>query len=189
MISRKDLFTVALAAIAGYAGGLISARPRAADAAAGGPIRATRFELVDASGKTLGYWGFDHRYEGRLVIAFTGGKSGELAAFGLADQDGFLTLTGTDGKQRAALAVGDGRPSLVLGDEKWSSRVSLGSFGSDAPGPGEDNWGLIFRAPPGEKDLRHPVPAAIGYSRNASGLGWDGSAYIEDSTGKVWKAP
>jgi hypothetical protein len=187
MISRKDLFIVVLAAVSGYAGGFVSARPHGANAVAAGSIRATRFELVDASGKTLGYWGFDHRYEGRLVLAFTGGKSGELAAFGLADRDGFLTLTGTDGKPRATLAVGwHGKPSLALGDDKWWGRVALGFWGSDAPRPEEDRWALVFQGP---GPHAHRIPAAFGYSKNVSGSGWDGSAYMEDSTGKVWKAP
>jgi hypothetical protein len=75
MISKRELVTVLVAAAAGFAGGLASTRPHDAQAADTALIRARRFELVDDSGKTIAYWGFDDRYRGRLVIAFKGAKA------------------------------------------------------------------------------------------------------------------
>ncbi len=190
MITKRYFTVILIAAAAGFAGGLASSKPRDVQAADATVIRARRFELVDDSGKTISYWGFDDRYQGRLVIAFTGGKSGELAGFGLGDQSGFLTLTGTDGRQRARLYVGwHEKPSLVLGDEKWSSRVGLGFTAGDAPSENDDNWALTFWVPHFDVGLRNPIPAEIGYAKNASGTGWDGEVYVKNGAGKVWRAP
>jgi hypothetical protein len=62
-----------------------------------------------------------------------------LAGFGLAEQYRFLTLTGTDGLQRARIQVGwHDKPFIVLGDEKSSARASLGFISGDAPSEEED---------------------------------------------------
>jgi len=187
MVSKKDFVIVILSVISGYGGGVLSMKPHAAEAASQQTTRATRFELVDASGKSVAFWGTDEY--GQVVIAFTGGTKGELAAFGLlSDLRGGLRLSGIDTTPRVTLAVGDhGRTGLGLFDDKGRSRVSLGYIMADSLDPEPDSWGLLFRAPPGESG--HRTRAAIGYTKNASGHGWDGSIVLEDNAGKVWNAP
>jgi hypothetical protein len=186
MISRREYLVLVLAVSFGFGGGILSTRFSVASAASPQTIRATRFELVDASGRSIAFWGTDE-YD-QVIIAFTGGTKSELAAFGLlSGLRGGLRLSGVDTKPRAALVVGqDERPVLGLSDDKGRSRVSLGFITADSLDPHPDTWGLVFRAP-GESG--HRARAAIGYTMNASGHGWDGSILLEDNAGKVWKAP
>ena len=81
----------------------------------------------------------------------------------------------------------DERPVLGLFDDKGRGRVSLGFTTADSLDSGPDTWGLVLRAPLGESG--HRVRAGIGYMKNASGHGRDGSILLEDNAGKVWKAP
>ena len=187
MITRRELAIVISASVSGFGGGIVSTLPQAVVAASPQTIRATRFELVDTSGRSIAFWGIDE-YD-QVIIAFTGGTKSELAAFWLlSGLRGGLRLSGVDTKPRAALAVGDNeRPVLGLFDYKGRGRVSLGFITADSLDPDPDTWGLVLRAPPGESG--HRVRAAIGYAKNASGHGWDGSILLEDNAGKVWKAP
>ena len=186
MISRRDFGVVALSLISGFGGGMLSIRSQPVIAGSQEPVRASRFELVDGSGKTIAFWGMDSHQ--CTSLAFTGGTKNEVAVLGLSGFNAFLHLNGADGKPRARLQVGwHEKPFLNLGDEVWQGRVSLGFIAGDAPGPEDDTWGLVFGAPPADRG--HRVRAAIGYSKSPSGRGWDGSVALEDSKGKIWKAP
>jgi hypothetical protein len=189
MISKKDFAIVVLSVASGFGGGMLSMKSHVVEAADHQTIRATRFELVDASGKSIAFWGTDQ--DDQLIIAFTGGTQSELAAFGLlSGLNGGLRISGIDATPRATLLVGyHERPSLSLYDEKGRGRVGLGFVTSHTPGPEEvahDAWALEFYA---TGQHGHREQAAIGYSKAASGLGWDGSIFLEDSKGKTWKAP
>jgi hypothetical protein len=187
MISKNHIAIVVLSAVSGFGGGILSVKSQVVDAASQQTIRATRFELVDSSDKSIAFWGTDQ--VGQLVIAFTKGTQSELAAFGLfSGVRGGLSFNGIDTSPRVALVIGDhGKPGLSLYDDKGRGRVGLGFITADSLDPDPDTWGLVLSAPPGESG--HRVRAAIGYSRNLSTHGWDGSILLEDNAGKTWKAP
>jgi len=187
METLTRLLTFSVAVLIGFLGGAAFTQRHTADAAAPHTIRAHRFELVDDSGKVLGAWGKES--SGETALCFFGPIVGSgvkpLAALGVdTGQMPFLTLSGTDGRMRAALRVGWGeRPFLAMGDEKWAHRVGLGFLAPDAPSLEDENWGLVFTAP-GRRIL-----AGIGYGKDYIKGTLDGHISVENSEGKVWRAP
>jgi len=198
MTLRREALTVLLAAIAGYAGGLVSGWPPRVRAAKGGTIRATRFELVDSSGKVLSYWGFDPVYRGRLVLAFNARKGGELAGYGV-DVGGpgstidlsFLTLGGWPLRERAGLWATSHGATLTIHDGKWSPRVKLGFCGGsdDSTAPLRDRWCFDIFPSLADMGTRRGPAVSMGYWKDPSGPSWRGWGLVTDSSGKEWKAP
>ena len=183
MATLRQLLTFSIAVFIGFLGGAVFTQRHTADAAAPQTVRATRFELVDDSGKVLGAWGRESN--GETALSFLGRDAKPLAAFGVnSGRKPFLTLSGSDGRMRADLSVGWGeRPILAMSDEKWEHRVKLGFLASDAPSLEEETWGLVFTAP-GRRIL-----AGIGYGKDYTKGTLNGQISVRNSEGKTWRAP
>ena len=143
-MTGKELRMLSLATVCGFIGGSVANEQPVK--AASDILRASRFELVDESGRRIGVWGRDQA--GHTAIAFTGKGGNELAALGVrSDCYPFLDMAGADGKVRVTLRLESGdKPLLGMGDEKWEGRVLLGSIAHDTSEP-SDEWGLLFRGP------------------------------------------
>jgi hypothetical protein len=143
-----NLLVIVAACAAGYLGGSLAPQARVE---ARGPevVRASRFELVDAAGKTVARWEVDsEKHHIHLCFSPKGGPVGldiGVSTEGLP----FLTMNGHDGKPRVYMGTGwMDKPALVMSDERWLGRVVLGHAGSDTPDILEDpsdRWGLEFR--------------------------------------------
>jgi hypothetical protein len=162
----KQIIVVGAALAAGFFGGVTSTfvlrgylQPRPEQV-----VRARSFELVDRSGRVISYWGID---KGQSVVLAFGSRpdtrlaegaarpihaplglynpANQLAAIGLLANDSpTLTLRGADGKTRVRLDLSDwAQPALIMEDET-GPRVLLGIDQSDTPGPGDNNWALVF---------------------------------------------
>lgn len=179
----RDFSWLTLAVFAGFVGGAALTQRRSAEAAPG-IVRATRFELLDDSGRTLAVLGRTPTRDTGLSFLASDGK--QLAVLGVeANQMAFLTLAGGDGNGRADLRIGwHERPFLVMGDEKFRVRVKLGYLAYDSPAPEDENWGVAFGAPLGFRSL-----ASIGYLRDPVDGTIGGSVFVEDAKGKIWRAP
>jgi hypothetical protein len=155
----KQIPMIAAALVAGFVGGILGARlARTGDQPV---VRARNFELVDASGQAIAFWGVDKGQNAVLAFGSRGLASGgvrpanvlpgleepgnQLAAFGLQGNDSpLLKMSGVDGKTRARLYLSaDGKPFFLLEDET-GPRVSLGIEQSDTPGPDDNDWTLAF---------------------------------------------
>ena len=127
----KQLVTITMALLAGFAGGisgafvfhsLSSTLPERV-------VRARSFEMVDEAGKVVSFWGIDDTQQAVLAFGSRGLALGgrrpvnmplwlknpdnQLAAFGLLGDDGpILSLRGEDLKTRAS-AVTQKRPLMV----------------------------------------------------------------------------
>ena len=111
-------------------------------------VRASRFELVDAAGKTVARWEADSKSKDvHLCFSSKGGPIGLGIGVSTEGQP-FLTMNGRDGKPRVYMGTGwMDKPALVMSDERWG-RIVLGHAGSDTPDILEDpwdQWGLEFR--------------------------------------------
>jgi len=180
-MSAKTVGMLALAALCGFVGGLVSQwTERLSTPTSLQVVRAVRFELVGPDGKPLAYWGGSEK---GIVLAFTGMGKNELAALGLqpGGRSPFVELAGYDGKPRAVLELGDGdKPVLEMSDAGYEGRVILGATATDAPSPLNDSWALRFRSPERE-DL-----AAIGMFGDRGKL--SGTLYA-NKKGRIWSAP
>lgn len=162
----KHTFLVVAALAAGFVGGIASTfalrgytQPRPEQV-----LRARSFELVDDAGRAISYWGID---DGHNVVLAFGSRPGtqlaegaprpvhaphglynpenQLAAIGLlADDSPFLKQRGPDGKTRVRLYLSDYAKPFLLMEDETGPRVSLGIDQSDTPGPGDNNWALVF---------------------------------------------
>lgn len=156
-MNLKDFSGLLLACVAGFLGGLSSAGHRL-----GAPtvniVRATSFEVVNASGVPVGRWqvGADNT----LRLSFLSNRGNESLQVGvLGDGRPYLRMAGHDGKDRIVveLDLAD-KPMLSMGDERWEGRVHMGFLPPDAfPYSDWDNWGLSFRGIGSERSV-----AAIG---------------------------
>lgn len=143
------------------------------------PVRTTAIELVDRSGKRVGYWG--PRGDGTALSFFDrGGK--KRAEFGLSESGRPLVcLNDPDGSTLLALDLSaTGRPRLLMSDPDFEGRVFLGVNEPDSPAPKAetDAWVLQFRG----KDSR-PF-ATIGMR-----AGRGGGVALRDKDGQEWRAP
>lgn len=183
----RELLMLLLAGLFGFVGGIPSGRLQSAKAAAEPQIvRASRFELVDRSGRTVAALG--RNQTGEVVLTFDGAGGRELAAFGLHhDRSPFLNLMGKDGKIRLTLSLGRAdKPLLGMGDEREEGRVLLGFMEQDAPAGASsswDDWGLLFRSPASLADL-----ASIGLVADSKGVP-SGRVAVRSATGRQWTAP
>jgi hypothetical protein len=158
-MTRREILILMLATVSGFFGGR-TAPDRSVKAADTAPVRATRFELVDASGKEVAFLGSDS--QSNTVLAFEDENHHLVARFGLRGNgpvaSPFLDFAGKDGKPRLNMELGSmDRPIFALSDEKWEGRVLLGFIEGDYPDPTGADWALQFR---------YPDFASIGVLRN-----------------------
>jgi hypothetical protein len=151
-----------LTLFAGFLGGIVSMRiARTGDGDIKQVIRARSFELVDAAGQAISFWGVDNRDNAVLAFGSRGLAPGgarprstplgltnpdnQLAALGLRGTDSpLLKMSGADGKTRVRMLLStDGKPFLLM-EDATGPRVSLGIEQSDTPGPGDNDWTLAF---------------------------------------------
>lgn len=181
-MTGRQIWPLILATISGFVGGYISSRMQSVSASTTDVLRASRFELVDESGRRIGAWERDSK--GRSVITFVGKDGNELTTLGLANDSPFLNMAGRDGKVCLTLHLGRAdKPLLGMGDENWEGRVLLGFIEHDVPSRHGDDWGLLFRAPGSLPDL-----ASIGTTSNSAGVR-SGRLSVRSSTGKRWSVP
>ena len=182
-MTAKGLLTLTLVMVCGFIGGSISNRMCPVRAAVPEVVRASRFELVNESGKQIGSWGRDPG--GQTVLTFVEKDGKEMAGFGLRSDDSpFLDMAGRDGKVRLTLRLGArDKPLLGMSDEKWEGRVLLGFIEHDVASPRSDDWGLLFRAPGSFSGL-----ASIGVTSNPAGMR-SGLLSVLSRTGKRWSVP
>ena len=183
MNGRNVLF-LALASLFGFIGGTVQTWLRPAQTAAPAVVRATRFELVDDSGRLISFWGFDGRKH--LVFTFLDKGRNDLATLGLSSGNApFLDLVGKDGKSRLILQLfGDDRPLLAMSDGHYEGRIMLGFIQPDTPTP-TDDWGLFFRTP----QEGGPNLVRIGMFRRDLHGRASGIIAVSDASGKTFGAP
>jgi hypothetical protein len=129
-----------------------------------GTIRATRIELVDESGRVRAFIGTDKGRDTALV--FVDDQKRERAVFGLWYGSSIPTLVmrGGDGEDRVTFRLSprvDERPVILLRDHE-RTRVHLGFYENDAPGPQDEEWAIRFCAPYGFEGTL----AAVGVQRD-----------------------
>lgn len=175
----KQLTLITAALVAGLLGGMTS--PLILRLSERNPqqvIRARSFELVNATGQMISYWGIDDG--GNIVLAFgsRGLQKGsdvmgrgpedvksprnQLEAIGLQGNDmPVLQMNGADRKVRVSLLLTpDSKPALSL-EDATGPRVHLGIEGSDTGAADDNDWALAF----------YPERARIGmYAEKIGGL-------------------
>lgn len=141
-----NLPNIIIACAAGFLGGTLASR---APVQASSPevVRASKFELLDASGRPVARWETDPKTKNvRLSFLEKGGSVG-LDIGVSSDVLPFVRMNGRDGKNRIALELGPGdRPGLNMSDARWLGRISLGQAGTDTPDIPDrlDQWVLRF---------------------------------------------
>ncbi|HEX3875725.1 MAG TPA: hypothetical protein VHW24_01985 [Bryobacteraceae bacterium] len=81
-------------------------------------------------------------------MQFLDNRSKVRLSFGIhCDGQAFLSMNGTDGKNRIELALDQfDKPSLAMSDERWQGRLALGFVAPDTiPYGNWDEWGILFR--------------------------------------------
>jgi len=155
---RQSLL-IAAALLAGFLGGMLGTRVERAreQVHPDHVIRARSFELVDAEGRPVSYWGIDKRHN--AVLAFGGQwdpehyveRIGDLtdphnqgAVFGMVGGNSTLEFNGADGKTRLHMGFNPfEKPLLWMGDET-GKRLALGVEQSDTPSADDNDWHLVF---------------------------------------------
>ena len=178
----KQFISWLLSCIFGAVGGYAYAHWRPVHESQNKTVRASRFELADATGKVIAFWGVDRGNNtvlaflqtpvgnagGREELSlpqqgtrFTGQNRNEAFAVGmLSTQIPFMNILGNDGNSRASLYLNQQqKPIFNMADERWESRLELGFITGDAPAAEDDDWALRFRAPDvaGIGSTRDPV--------------------------------
>jgi hypothetical protein len=186
----KQLFLIVAALLAGFVGGILGTRVVLAHRA-GRPeqmIRARSFELVNASGHTISYWGVDKGDNAVLSFAShwpvtSGGPNdpsghppqpldnphNQRMAIGVIADSPFLMLRGPDGKTRVRLYLSMYEKPFLLMEDETGPRLLLGVEQSDTPGPQDNDWSLAF----------YPERARIGMYTEKIG----GQTYVRGSFG------
>jgi hypothetical protein len=178
---------IATAAFAGLIGGLASrllTLPNLSERY--GPIRATRIELVDNSGRTIAFIGTDKQQDTALV--FLDEKNRERAKFGVwqSSYTPKMVMTGGDGNERVVfhLSAVDDRPMILLRDHE-RTRVYLGFYQNDAPSPMEEDWGIRFYGP----HLWEDSLAAVGMRRDWNDDKMQGFVFAKGKEGQKFFEP
>ncbi len=155
----KQSLLIAAALLAGFLGGMLGARVERARERVypDQVIRARSFELVDAAGRTISYWGIDKRRNS--VLAFGGQwdpvhyveRTGDLtdphnqgAAFGIVGGSPTLKLTGADGAIRLNMGLSCFEKPLLWMADETGKRLALGVEYSDTPSAEDNDWHLVF---------------------------------------------
>lgn len=165
----KQFIGWSLSCLLGVLGGYSYSHWHSANERGRPTVRASRFELVDSTGKVLAFWGTDRGNNTVLAFLqksttedgteevkpstqqtrFTGQNRNEAFAFGMmSTQVPFMNILGKDGNSRASLYLtAQQKPILNMADERNESRLELGFISNDAPALEDDDWALRFRAP------------------------------------------
>ncbi len=127
-------------------------------------VRATRFELIDGSGRIVA--GLEPSPDGpRLRFIDQEGRSRiELGMHG--DESPYVVLIGNDKRPRVSIRVDSfGNPNVTMSDDQWDGRLSLGAHPSDLPAVGPlPDWGLFLNP------SRHDNYASVWVSGNRAGV-------------------
>ncbi|HKA00039.1 MAG TPA: hypothetical protein VKE70_26190 [Candidatus Solibacter sp.] len=176
-----------MAFLAGLAGGLTSRvlTPDRTNLRVG-TVRARRIELVDVTGKVTAFIGTDDQRD--TAIVFLDEKMRERAKFGVwsGSYAPKMIMTGADGKERVAFHLSrlDDRPIILLRDHQ-RTRVYLGFFQNDVPGPKDEDWGIRFYDPHGYENSL----AAIGMRRDWNDDKMHGFVFVQGKDGQPWSEP
>ncbi len=184
IISKQGISTL-LALGAGFAGGVFhtwSSQIQAPTA-----IRATRFDLVDASGNTVAFWtpnpALSTGGDAGAALVFTDPRGVRRCELGMSGGNSapFLRFYGADRAERVGVMLGyKDDPAIFLRDSD-GIRATLGAAHGDAPSPSEDQWGLSLRA------RKEGAGASIGFHRWWDGA-YDATVTLSDGAGRTWKA-
>jgi hypothetical protein len=162
-IMKQGYFIVVASLLAGFLGGVAGSatffayersHPRET-------VRARSFEVVDAAGRTISYWGVDNGQNAVIAFANRGEPGGvvlpgqpppnlrdpdkQLLAVGLQGNDmPMIKMRGADGKTRVRMYLSEYSKPLLLMEDETGPRVLLGVDGSDTPSPEDNNWTLMF---------------------------------------------
>ena len=182
----RSLVVPTVAFLAGLAGGLTSRLLTSSSMNLRlGTVQARRIELVDGAGRLTAFIGTDD--QGDTAIVFLDGKMHERAKFGVwpGSSTPKLVMTGDDGKERVAFHLSrlDDRPMILLQDHE-RTRVHLGFFQNDAPGPKDEDWGVRFYGPNGYDSF-----AAMGMRRDWNDDKMHGFVFARGKDGKGWGEP
>jgi hypothetical protein len=145
-MKTREFYGILAAGVAGYLGGALASH-NTVQASPPQVIRASKFELVDASGTAAASWELDRRGGAHLTFLLKRDVVGvDVGVF--PDGRPFLIMGGHDGKRRIVMNLDQAdKPIFGMGDERWEGRVRLGFMPPDAfPYSGWDHWGLVFRA-------------------------------------------
>ena len=167
----------------GALGGFIqSATSRAVSAQTNSPkvILTSGIELVDNTGKRVGFLGIDKRRN--TFLAFFDGRGKRRAEFGLMTGDApRLEIFGPQDESLLSLDLGQrNKPRLMMSDHDFNGRVYLGVAEPDAPSPNwkYDTWVLRFTG-----DHTGPL-AVIGMTTGSAG-----GVAVFDKAGRQWRTP
>jgi hypothetical protein len=176
---------IALALTAGYAGAALRGHPDPTGLHA--TVRATRFELVDSSGRAIAILAANPASPGGgdagAALVLTDPRGVRRCELGISRGNSapFLRLYGGDGAERVGVLLGyHDDPVLTLRDAQ-RIRTILGARHGDTPGPSEDQWGLSLY---GRKE---GADASIGFYRWADDT-YQAAVTIRDGAGRKWEA-
>jgi hypothetical protein len=180
---RRELLLLVLASAFGFVGGAVFSRVSPMKETNPDVVRASKFELVDRSGKSLAFWGVEPESR-RIVMSFNSEQEHSVASFGISHMSPFLEFSGGDGKTRLVLKLGrNDRPYLAMGDERTEGRILLGFVQPDTDfGEPGDDWALRFRT------VDVGELATFGMEKNPHNGKMSGGAAIL-SQGKSWIFP
>ncbi len=180
--------------VGGFAGsalhGLIGPKPTT--------VRAERFEIINSSGHLASFWGPDPdpqispgTLRGTLMVFLDpNGVRRCQVGTSLGDYGPVILFSGKEGPRGASIQQDQYRLWLGLGDHEDpflymrgsnGSQVKLGAEHGDAPGPGEDQWGLSLRA------WQVRAAASIGFTRWPDGH-YRAGVHLDDGEGSRWNA-
>lgn len=142
-MTAKVVLGIMIAGLAGYFGGFLGSRCHV-EAAQLEVIKASKFELVNGLGVTVGTWEVDSKNAAHL--RFLGSRDRASIEVGVrSDGTPVIEMSGRDGKRRITLSLSQfDKPMLLMGDERWEGRIHLGFVEPDTFTPEWDNWGLLF---------------------------------------------
>jgi hypothetical protein len=183
-------YRVPVALLLAYSAGILGSvtanvlMARRVEAAAAQVVRGSRFELVDESGVARAFLEFERPGRPRLRIA-AGAQSDEVDIGVTGLGQGYLVLNGRDGRRRFSVQMGYlNKPTLFMGDDESSSKVTLGSVQPDAFDPNLDFWALRFSRTMPDSTLGG-VFVDIGHGGRPS----RGSVSVRAADGKLWSLP
>jgi len=185
----RRLVVPATAFLAALAGGVVSRllTTEPVSASRYGTIRATRFELVDESGRTRAFIGTDSERDTALVFLDDQRRERAIVGVWYGSYSPRLVMRGGDGKDRVIVHLSprvDDRPTIFLRDHD-STRVSLGFDENDAPDPKDEDWAIRFSPP---HSYQHDL-AAVGVQRDPHDDKMHGYVVVKGKDGQAWYEP